>query len=283
MIMRHHILLAFLALIFSSTAFGGEPLVYKWGEIKSDTTWSGEIHIEGQTVVKKGVTLTILPGTTVKFLWSDTDKNNIGDGELNCEGHMVARGTKEAPILFTSARENPKQKDWTYVMVSMDKDALMEYCIFEYAFSGVQVHYSTALFKNNLFRHNYEGLRFSTTHVVIENNDFIENTYAFRYESRGSKTVIRKNRFINNGSAFFPVQKGTSSVKIYDNNLVSGSSGVKMGYNQLADLDYTLNWWGSADEEEIKAKFYDVNVDPELGAVIYKPYLTEPAKDCGIQ
>ena len=41
---------------------------YVKGVIREDTTWSGAVTITGQTVVKKGATLTILPGTTVRFL-----------------------------------------------------------------------------------------------------------------------------------------------------------------------------------------------------------------------
>ncbi len=99
------------ALLLAVQATAGEPRVYRKGVIERDTTWEGEVRIEGQTVVKRGATLTILPGTTVKFLWSDEDGDAIGDGELNCEGRIVARGTKESPIRFTSAREAPKPGD----------------------------------------------------------------------------------------------------------------------------------------------------------------------------
>ncbi len=70
-----------------------EPLRLDKGVIADDTTWSGAVILRGQNVVKKGATLTILPGTRVRFVWIDEDGDGIGDGELNVEGRIVARGT----------------------------------------------------------------------------------------------------------------------------------------------------------------------------------------------
>ena len=80
------------------------PQDYVKGVMREDTTWSGEVTITGQTVVKKGATLTILPGTTVRFLWIDEDGDGIGDSELNVEGRIVARGEKGTGITFTRGR-----------------------------------------------------------------------------------------------------------------------------------------------------------------------------------
>ena len=269
--------------LWASAASAGEPLTYDRGVISEDTTWRGVVEIKGQTVVKKGATLTVEPGTVIRFLWSDEENDGIGDGELNVEGRIVARGTKENMITFTSAKENPAMKNWTFVMISASKDSLIDYCIFEYAFSGIQVHYSTALISNSIFRHNYEGIRFSTTDVVIEHNDFIGNTDGIRYEARGSRTVIRKNRFLDNEHAFFAVQKCTPSVKIFENTFSNRDYDVKMGFNQKEDLDFSHNWWGTTDRAEIAGRFFDRSADESLGRVIFEPYLATPPEGSGIQ
>ena len=90
----------------------------------------------------------------------------------------------------------------------------MEYCKFEYAFSGLQVHYSTATVRNCIFTNNFEGMRFSTTDVIIEHNDFIDNFFGIRYEAHGSRTTVTKNTFKDNEQTFFPVQKSGKTVKI---------------------------------------------------------------------
>ena len=272
------------AILFSSAAAWADgPLFYDKGAIEKDTTWSGTVILRGQNVVKKGATLTIEPGTVIKFDWIDEDGDNIGDGELNVEGRLIAKGTKDKMITFTSAREAPKMKDWTFLMISVNKDSLVEYCVFEYAFTGVQVHYSTAAIRDCIMRYNFEGIRFSTTDVVIEHNEIRDNTYGIRYESRGSKTFVTNNVFKDNAYAFFPVQKCSSTVTIKDNNIESSSYNVNMGDNQREDLDYSGNWWGTADREKIDAAFFDKGKDETLGKVIFEPYLKAPVAGCGIK
>ncbi len=267
-----------------SSSHADRPLRYDHGYITQDTTWSGTVILRGQTVVKRGCTLTILPGTVVKFEWVDEDGDEIGDGELTVEGRLVARGTKERFITFTSARENPRMKDWTFVQISVNKDAVVEYCRFEYGFTGVQVHYSTATIRNCLFRNNFEGIRFSTTDVRIENNDIVDNYYGIRCEAHGSRTVITKNRFSGNEFAFFPVQRNWDSVTIHENNF-EGSTGydVKFGINQKQDMDFTKNWWGTSDPREIAAKIYDGEREATLGRVRFVPFLAERVEGCGIR
>jgi len=280
--MKKIVLAAALALLLHAGAANAAPLFYDKAYITKDTTWSGEVVLRGQNVVKRGVTLTILPGTVVKFVWIDEDGDNIGDGELTVEGRLIAKGEKDNLITFTSAQPNPKAKDWTFVQISVSKDSVVEYCKFEYAFSGLQVHYSTATIRNNVFRHNFEGIRFSTTDVIIEHNDIIDNYYGIRCEAHGSRTTVRNNRFMGNDYAFFPVQKTWDSVKIYDNNIEGSKEyNVNFGTNQKQDMDFTNNWWGTLDPAKIEAGIFDGTKDDSLGRVKYTPFLKEPVKDCG--
>lgn len=273
-----------LALFCVASAHASVPLYLDKAAIDRDTTWSGVVVLRGQNTVKKGATLTVEPGTAVRFVWSDEDGDGIGDGELNVEGRIVAKGTKDNPVLFTSAREIPDKKDWTFLMVSVSRDSLLEYCTFEYGFTGVQVHYSTATIRNCTFRDNFEGLRFSTTDVLIENNDFTGNTYGIRYESRGSRTTVTKNLFKDNDYAFFPVWKCSSTVRIFDNNIEGCARyAVNMGFRQREDLDYTNNWWGTTDPDEIASGMFDVARDETLGRVMFEPFLDRPVKGCGVE
>lgn len=276
--------LAAFALLCSAPASkaGDEPLRLAKAYIKEDVTWSGTVLLTGQSVVKRGATLTLLPGTVVKFVWSDEDKNDIGDGELTVEGRLIAVGTKEMPILFTSAGEKPKVKDWTFVQISVSKDSKVEHCIFEYAFSGLQVHYSTATIKDSLFRYNYDGIRFSTTDITIEYNDLVNNYYGVRCEANGSRTTVRNNLFKGNEVGFFPVRKTGKSVKVHDNNFLDSTQyHVSLGQTQNEDLDFSGNWWGTADEKAIKASFFDKAADPALGEVHFRPFLDQPVKSAG--
>jgi hypothetical protein len=268
----------------AAAAGGGRPLRYEKGYIQEDTTWSGEVVLHGQTVVKRGSTLTILPGTVVRFEWVDEDEDGVGDGELSVEGRLVAKGTRDNVILFTSAREKPAMKDWTFVQISVNRDAQVDYCVFEYGWSGLQVHYSTGTIRNSLFRHNFEGIRFSTTDVLIEHNDFVDNYYGIRSEAHGSKTTLRRNRFRGNEYAFFPVQKNGTSLKIAENNIEgSRQYEVKFGNNQKQEMDFSGNWWGTADREAIASRIWDGTKEETLGRARFEPFLAAPVEPCGIR
>jgi hypothetical protein len=60
----------------------------------------------------KTVTLTIEPGVTVKFLKGSAFKVEHYTGEWAAPALLVAVGTKEKPITFTSAEATPRAGDW---------------------------------------------------------------------------------------------------------------------------------------------------------------------------
>jgi nitrous oxidase accessory protein NosD len=274
---------ALAALLAAAPAAAG-PFDYVKGVMHGDTTWSGAVTITGQTVVKKGATLTILPGTTVRFLWIDEDGDGIGDSELNVEGRIVARGEKDKPIVFTSGRPEPKMKDWTFIMISTTRDSILEYCTIEYAFSGAQVHYSSATIRNCLIRRNFEGVRYSTTAVDILNCDFVENYYGLRFEANGSRATVMHNRIEGNRYGIFAPGRGTRTMKIEENNIVNNTEfQVYFGDRQQGDLDFPRNWWGTADPAAIEAGIYDKLDDPLVGKAHWEPALTAPVSPCGVQ
>ncbi|MCA1950411.1 MAG: hypothetical protein LDL24_07550 [Treponema sp.] len=111
------------------------------GEITSSTTWiEGRVYyLDDPVYVSNGVTLTIQPGTIVKF---------SADAHLHIENGatIVANGTAEKPIYFTSIRDNiggdsitnddptgPARGDWKQVWVlSGSNSNQLSYCHFRY-------------------------------------------------------------------------------------------------------------------------------------------------------
>ncbi|GMH77208.1 hypothetical protein TrLO_g8657, partial [Triparma laevis f. longispina] len=77
-------------------ASDSEDKVMDCGEITDDVTWEGLVRITCQTTLKEGATLTISPGTEVRF--------HPGAGLLVEGGAtLAATGTKDSPITFTTA------------------------------------------------------------------------------------------------------------------------------------------------------------------------------------
>ncbi len=102
------------------------------GTIDTNTVWSGNIYVTGDVAVANTVTLTIEPGTAIRFKPGE----NI---HLVIQGTMRAAGTEEDSILFTSAAAAPSDSDWYGITVgsSMQQSLLLRYCVIERASTGV--------------------------------------------------------------------------------------------------------------------------------------------------
>jgi hypothetical protein len=93
------------------------------------TVGPGCVRIQ-RTEVSSGATLTILPGTTVLMqasgLLNVTPLSDVGS-------HLVAVGTADQPIVFTSASADPLPGDWQCVRIGVNgSNSQLEHVTFEY-------------------------------------------------------------------------------------------------------------------------------------------------------
>ncbi len=100
--------------------------------IDSDTVWTGELQLKGQYYVLPGVTLTIMPGTTVSWVYHSNIIEDVGAlitlpaDNISFEsgpvpsGKLIAEGTADNPIVFTSAREPKRAGDWGGIVLAGD-------------------------------------------------------------------------------------------------------------------------------------------------------------------
>ena len=265
--------------------------------IDQDTLWSGTITINGVVSVKRGTTLTIAPGTVIRFKPQDRDRNDIGDGEILVEGKIVAQGRPDKKIIFTSAAETPKARDWSYLnILGSATTNLFEHCVFEYGYSGMQIHYSNAKIRNCLFRKNGEGLHFNTANILAEHNTFSENGVGIKSSRLEGKVLLQKNvvtknevgiQFVHqhiNAVDFENLNKVLEPPLFSENNIFENRKyNFTMGDRQSIDLAVPNNWWGSAEKEKINDSIFDKLDDEELGQVFFEPYLTTPQPGAGVQ
>jgi uncharacterized repeat protein (TIGR01451 family) len=111
------------------------------GTISVDTTWTPDESpyiVTGTVTVSAGVTLTILPGTVVKF--------NATSHSLIVNGTLLAQGTATGPITFTSIKDDsvggdtnadgdatsPAPGDWTSIQVNDTGTASFAYSNIRY-------------------------------------------------------------------------------------------------------------------------------------------------------
>jgi len=259
--------LAFLCLT-SGCALGVVPLTLGDTVIDSETVWRGEVHIDGVVTVKKTGRLVIEPGTRVIFARRDIDGDGIGDAELLVEGALVAIGTPEAPIVFTSGAAQPQRSDWKFVYLDFAREAVVDHAVFEYAFSGLQVHFCKATVTNSVFRYNVDGLRFSTVKILAAGNRMHDNVHGLRYEERRSEAYLHHNDIRDNDIGIFVVTRSEDQARIEHNN-ITGSRlyNVKLGLQQPHAMTLPHNWWGTVDQAAIEQTFFDRRADDSLGQV----------------
>jgi hypothetical protein len=268
--------------------------------IKTDTTWSGTVVIEGVVVIGRAAILTIAPGTAIRFKKIDHDLDGIGDSELRILGGVIAEGAADKPITFASAEPEPAPRDWSYLLIyTSGRINRINFCEFRHGFSGLQVQFSTVSVKNSLFTDNNEGLRFGRADLAIENNRFSANDIGIRFTRMEGPVIIHDNEITKNKLGIFLVPSGqnikdffepdrggrawnTGRLEISGNNIYDNFSyNLSLGEKQLWNLDMTGNYWGTDQNEQIKAKIFDRHRDDSLGQVIYKPFVPEKISKAG--
>ncbi|MBI5142626.1 MAG: right-handed parallel beta-helix repeat-containing protein [Nitrospirae bacterium] len=175
-------------------ASGLEPEVIHSTTIMGDAVWSGRILIDGVVRVPAGVKLTILPGTMVEFAKFDSNADGIGENEIFISGTLLAKGTPDAPIVFTSAEKIKRMGDWGAINM-MAADAvpnIVEYCIVEYAYRGLHSHFSMLEANNNILRENMRAVQFQESTVTLRGNLMTGNLSGCRF--RDSKVTMTGNR-----------------------------------------------------------------------------------------
>lgn len=153
-----------------------------------DTTWEGEVVIDGVLTVAPDVTLSIRPGTLVRFTFRDTNGDGVGENEMFIQGILKANGSVEAPIRFTAAGE-PKPGAWGAINMMMSEgDNVLAHCIVEYGYRGFHAHFANAVIRNSAFRHNLRGLQFQEATISMERSRIEDNLNGVQF--RNSKVDL---------------------------------------------------------------------------------------------
>jgi len=107
--------------------------------ITEDVVWRGEVLIEGYLEIAPQATVTVAPGTTVRFRPTERGEEGI----LLVRGRLQAVGSRERKITFTSDEINPSPGDWQgIVILDSGKKNLLEWCRIEAATTGVEARFS---------------------------------------------------------------------------------------------------------------------------------------------
>lgn len=306
------------SLLLLNPAYGGQ-LVLKKGIVAEDTIWQGEVLIKGDVEVAPSATLTILPGTVVKFEKIEefgveklgTDKlSHFPRAELIVRGKLYAQGTPEKKITFASAEESAHPGDWGSINFLGGTGSIIEFCVITDAHTGVHAHsgqvvVSYSAFHNNgvaigqknikevshksvvpmmynQITENGGGILYgggSTT--IISHNEISNNKFFGIYAKKGGLANVRYNNISNNGKGviFFKVK----DIILRDNNITDNKDyNVSLLDGQSGDIAVQHNWWGTTDPVKIKDMVRDKTRDDTLGVVDFSDFLTGSVAGAGL-
>lgn len=172
-------------------AYGDETLV-------GNTIWRGRIRVDGQVRLPPEGRLTIMPGTVVEFSKRDTNNDGIGENGILIQGVLIAKGTRQLPIIFRSAEKGARMGDWDSINIlgSDQQRNLLEFCQVEHAYRGLHFHFSAVAVTHSVLRQNYRGLQFQESMVDLRDNQFYGNKSGL--QCRDSDVALTRNQLFDN-------------------------------------------------------------------------------------
>ena len=241
------------------------PVICDNDEIETDTVWKGEVHVLKRVSLLEGVTLTIEPGTVVRF---------AKDFGLRANGNIRAIGLKDKPILFSIMDGEAADAHWHQIMLE-NSNSVFEHCIFERASVGLHSHFSDLLVRNSRFIHNETGMMFKGGPVSINNAEFSGNVFGVVFNT--AKGKVNNSAITNNEVGIMVRAQEKDGIIAHNNNIFANSRyNLKMGdFNNGINIDVSNNYWGVADPADT---MFDDRFEPGIGKAVYRPFLSEKLK-----
>lgn len=172
------------------------------GTLFKDEIWSGEILVTDTVTVPKGITLTIEPGTVVKFKHCRDYKGFCHRIGLIIQGGVPkAIGTPEQQIWFTSDAKDPINGDWETIWISDSKNEnIIKYAVIEYSLLGINFWTSSGTVSNSIIRWiNSECIYMERSNPIIEYNTIYNCGYnGIAMEQFNYDVLIRYNKITDN-------------------------------------------------------------------------------------
>ena len=228
--------------------------------------------------MRKGATLTLLPGTRVIFLnkkfGAEDEHEGFSAPGIHVEGRIIAVGTEGAPVRFTGEGASAPGT-WDKILFTFSEGNRFDRCVFEGARYAIHSHFSEIGIRRSIFRDNEEGVRLGVSRVRIEESVFTRNLVR-GINFRDSRNEIRKNLVYGNGDGIFVHSKGGGSV--VRENAVYGNLrfNLRLGDLHTDDVDVSGNWWGAGTEGEVRRTIHDGANTPGVGAARVSPLLPGP-------
>jgi hypothetical protein len=232
---------------------------YVEGSITQDTIWTlidSPFVVSNNILVNQNVTLTIEPGVEIRF---------GGRFSFTVEGRIVANGTKDKTIRFTSNTYEPKPGDWNTLNFVGPQVSYLIGCVIEYGTNGVSIKNGHAEIRNSDVRRSKEngittangelnvqncnisyslqnGISATTSDLTAQDNTILQNTANGIYITGNGHTIIQRNRIIANKEGIVLSGNQTSGVNVSQNVIAANQeNGVLINADAHTNIVITNN------------------------------------------
>lgn len=232
--------------------------------------WDGRVRIDRFIEIPEGVTLRIRPGTILEFTFDDRDGDGYGDNGLHVKGRITAVGSEAAPVIFTSAAGEKEPGDWAGLLLDNSEGSLFDRCTFEYARHAFHSHFSGGRILRSRIVNNIEGTRLGDSRFEIAWS-LITGNVSKGLNFRSCANRIHHNTISGNGTGIFLYETDRES-SIEENNIF-GNEGYDFRIGDFYEGGKELrgNWWGTAEEGEIRRRIFEGDDPSRAGRVTISP------------
>lgn len=235
---RYLFLTIFLFFTICEKSFG--MAVYKDEKINTSRVWEGKIYVYGKVLVTQNATLTIKPGTKIFFNKVDQDNDGQSETTLIVNGNIIAEGTKDLPILFSSNEPNKDWGDWKEIQINHAKNFKFLHSVFEFSEYGLHIHFSQGIIKDCIFRKNGDATRLGNSKIEFLNNLF-EHNNGKALNFTNCNLTFKNNTVRNNREGIFVFEK-VGNAEIQGNNIYENFVNITTGDFFTGVLTLGLNY-----------------------------------------
>ncbi len=272
-----------LIFIFSLNIFAQK---YFSGEISRDTHWIGDVHIDGDVIVPRGVILSIESGSRVFFKPHYDSQHGGMDkerAEIIVNGVLLARGAgAQTPILFSSESSQAQMNDWYGIILkNLNNKSILKNCVIEFGYKGITCYGSVPLISDSEIRFNYNSgiscevrAKPEIENCVIVGNGFSGINAELASSPQVSGCTITQNTYgvmIFSRSepdlGHFPKKDGLSKGE----NRIYNNFDFDVYNHSTSSIYAQNNIWSTKTADEIRTSIYDTMENPAYGQVIFEP------------
>ncbi len=194
------------------------------GTISSDETWIEATHLITSDVYVEGASLTIEPGAVVRF--AAGRGLYLGYGGNAAGATLIANGTSEKPVTFTSAASTRSAGDWDMIgfYEGASSASSMQHCIIEYG-GG--------------YNDSYGSVHLSESSVSIDNSTIrYSGAYGVSLDAGASFKSFTGNTLQDNDS--YPISiYGNYAHTIGSGNTITSDRGILVRGDDMEQSDAT--------------------------------------------